>query len=288
MAKGIRVAGMDVRPWWGRPPSIDFYRASLLKRDGQEVFRKLRPWAVLHLGTTRSPNLDPEIRHRINLDGAKRVFDHCLKYGVQQLVFVSRSSIYGALADHPTFITEETPPSAGRTFPEMQDLVAADLYATGMLWRHPELSTAVLRVVNVIGLSVADTLSRYLRRRTVPTVMGYDPMQQVLHEQDAATAYVAAIENRLRGVFNVAGPDPVPLSVLVAQAGASRLPIPEPLLRAMLGRFGFPQMPQGSVDFLKFSCLVDDTEFRKATGFVPEMGVAATLGVLRDARLFDG
>jgi nucleoside-diphosphate-sugar epimerase len=285
---GVPVVGMDVRKWWGKPPSIEFHEVSLLKRDGEDVFRTLRPRAVLHLGTTRSPHLDPELRYRINLDGARRVFDACLKYGVEQLVFVNRTSVYGALADHPTFITEETPPSAGRTFPEMQDLIAADLYATGMLWRHPELSTAVLRVVNVIGLTVSDTLSRYLRRATVPTVMGYDPMMQVLHEQDAARAYVLAIEKKLRGVFNVAGPDPVPLSVLIAHAGARRLPVPEPLLRAMLGRFGFPQLPQGSVDFLKFSCLVDDSAFRKATGFVPELNAQATLGVLRDARLFDG
>jgi UDP-glucose 4-epimerase len=287
-ALGVPVAGMDLRKWWGKPPSIEFHQVSLLKRDGENVFRKLRPRAVLHLGTTRSPALDPDLRYRINLDGARRVFDHCLKYGVEQLVFVSRSSVYGALPDHPTFMTEEIPPSAGRTFPEMQDLIAADLYAMGMLWRHPELSTAVLRVVNVIGLTVSDTLSRYLRRATVPAVLGYDPMIQVLHEQDAARAYVLAIDKGLRGVFNVAGPDPVPLSALVEQAGASRLPVPEPLFRAMLGRFGFPQMPQGSVDFLKFSCLVDDSEFRKATGFVPELNAEATLGVLRDARLFDG
>src|SRR5262249_4642376 len=154
-----------------------------------------------------------------------------------------------------------------RTFPEMQDLIAADLYATGMLWRHPELSTSVLRVVNVIGLTVSDTLSRYLRRTTVPTVMGYDPMMQVLHEQDAARATGLALPTGRRGVFNVAGPDPVPLSELVAQAGARRLPVPEPLFRSILGRFGFPQMPQGSVDFLKYSCLVDDRAFRSATGF---------------------
>ncbi len=285
LSRGIPVVAMDVRPWYGRPPAVDFYRASLLKRNGEEVFRQARPRAVLHLGTTRRPDIDPELRHRINLDGARHVFEHCLKHGVSQLVFVSRSSVYGALPEHPTFITEETPPSAGRTFPEMQDVVAADLYATGMLWRHPSLVTAVLRVGNVVGITVSDTLSRYLRRDMVPTVLGFDPMMQILHEEDAARAYLAALESKIRGVFNVAGPPPVPLSAMIEQAGASRLPVPETLFRWLLGRFGFPQMPQGSVDFLKFSNLVDDNMFRQGTGFAPEMDVSATLGVLRDARL---
>jgi UDP-glucose 4-epimerase len=284
---GIPVGGMDLRPWYGKPPAIELHRASLLKRDGEEVFRSLRPRVVIHLGTTRSPSIDAELRHRINLEGAQRVFEHCLQYGVEQLVFVSRTSVYGALPDSPTFLTEETPPSAGRTFPEMQDLVAADLYATGMLWRHPELVTAVLRVVNVIGLTVSDTLSRYLRRRTVPTIMGYDPMIQVLHEQDAASAYVTAVRKRLRGVYNVAGPKPVPLSIMIEQAGARALPVPETLFRMMLGYFGFPQMPPGSIDFIKYSSLVDDSAFRKATGFAPELDVTSTLGTLRDARFLD-
>ena len=45
-------------------------------------------------------------------------------------------------------------------------------------------------------------------------VMGFDPLFHFMHEDDSARAIVMALETKLRGVYNVAGPPPVPLSVL--------------------------------------------------------------------------
>ena len=79
------------------------------------------------------------------------MFDHAVTYGVKQVVFVGRHTFYGAAADSPLYHTEEEPPLEVARFPELADLVAADLFAGSTLWRHPEIDTAVLRLRKALG-----------------------------------------------------------------------------------------------------------------------------------------
>jgi UDP-glucose 4-epimerase len=167
------------------------------------------------------------------------------------------------------------------TFPELADLVAADLYAGSALWRYPELDTCVLRMCYTLGPSVSGTLSAFLKGRRVPMVLGFDPLFQFMHEEDAADAICTALENKLRGVFNVAGPQPMPLSMLIKAAGRQAIPVPEIFLRAAFGRFGLPQLPPGAVQHLKYPVVVDDSSFRATTGFNHKYDEDATIAGFR-------
>jgi UDP-glucose 4-epimerase len=108
-------------------------------------------------------------------------------------------------------------------------------------------------------------------------VFGFDPIQQVIHEDDLGLAFERALEPKVRGVFNVTGPGEVPLHVLIEEAGASPVPIPEALISLIKGRLGFPEIPRGAIEYLKYPCTVDGTRFRKATGFAPAFGLVETL-----------
>ena len=99
---------------------------------------------------------------------------------------------------------------AVHTFQELSDLVAADLYAGSALWRYPDIDTAVLRLCYTLGPLRQGTLAAFLKGPRVPTVLGFDPLFQFIHELDAAAAIVLALEKGLRGVYNVCGPPPVP------------------------------------------------------------------------------
>jgi UDP-glucose 4-epimerase len=47
----------------------------------------------------------------------------------------------------------------------------------------------VLRLAPILGPTVNNYLTRYLGRRVVPTLMGFDPLMQFLHEVDALAAF---------------------------------------------------------------------------------------------------
>jgi UDP-glucose 4-epimerase len=264
---GHEVLGIDMRPWTTAPESIEIHRVDVRKRAAEDVFRRRRPDAVIHMATVTALSVRGGERGRINLDGTKAVFDHCRDYGVKQVLFVGRHTFYGAAPDSPLYHTEDEPPRALEKVPELADLVAADLYAATALWRMPEMITAVLRVVYTLGAPGTGTLASFLRGKRVPMVLGYDPLFHVIQEEDVITALQLALEKRVRGIFNVAGPPPVPFSVIIRETGRSPVPLPESLLARLLGRFGFPRLSQGTLSHIKYPIVVDSQRFREATGF---------------------
>lgn len=283
LRRGHAVIGIDQRSWAGAPSGIEMHQIDVRKRPAEDVFRTGRPEGVVHMATVSHLTHRSAERFRINLQGTRAVWEHCAQYGVDRAIFVGRHTYYGAAPDSPLYHTEEDPPLAVHSFPELSDLVAADLYAGGALWRYPELKTAVLRVCYTLGPLAHGTLAAYLRGPRVPTVFGFDPLYQFMHEDDVATAICAALESGLRGVFNVAGPDPVPLSVLIRETGRRNLPVPEPLLNFVMGRFGLPRLPRGAVEFMKYPLVIDSSRFRKATGFSPAHDAAETMAAFRRA-----
>jgi UDP-glucose 4-epimerase len=277
-AAGHTVAGIDRRRWTDAPDGVEVHELDIRSRGAEDVFRKLRPAVVIHMATvTHLRQQSSEDRFRINLVGTRAVIDHSAAYGVKRCVFVGRHTYYGAAADSPLYHREEDPPMAVTTFPELADLVAADLYAGTALWRHPKLDTLVLRCCYTLGPARHGTLAAFLRGKRVPTVLGFDPLFQFMHEDDLAAAIALTLDRGDRGVYNVAGPQPLPLSQIIRQTGRTPMPIPEPLFRLALGRFGLPRLPPGALSHIKFPVVVDDGPFRQATGFAPAFDEDATL-----------
>src|SRR2546425_374086 len=151
---GHRVIGIDPRGWPGAPAEIELHAVDIRKRAAEDVFRRHRPDAVIHMATISALLADAEERYRINLGGTRAVFEHCANYGVRQLVFVGRHTYYGAGPDAPLYHTEAEPPQELGAYPELADLVAADLYAANALWRLmgraglPRLSRGALAHIN--------------------------------------------------------------------------------------------------------------------------------------------
>ncbi|HRI06375.1 MAG TPA: NAD-dependent epimerase/dehydratase family protein [Nannocystaceae bacterium] len=283
LAGGHEVIGLDRRPWPDPPPGIRVFQADVRKRPAADVFRTERPEAVIHMATITHFSASREERLRINLQGTRIVFEHCHEFGVKQAIFVGRHTIYGATADAPLYRTEDEPPLAVSTFPELADLVAADLYACTAIWRWPEIRTSVLRLVYLLGPSRRGTLASFLDGSRVPMILGFDPLFQFMHDQDAADAVALALEHNLSGVYNVAGPPPVPLSVLCRGTGRRALPIPEPLFGYFSGRFGLPHLPPGAVSHIKHPIVVDAASFRAKTGFQHRFDAHAVMTSFRDA-----
>ena len=279
--EGHEVVGIDRRPWEHAP--VEFHEVDVRKRAAEEVFRKMRPHVVVHMATVTSLAVPGEERHRINLGGTRAVFEYARAYGVEHCIFVSRHTFYGAGPESPLFHTEDEPPMEIASFPELADLVAADLYAATALWRSPELATTVLRVCYTLGPSGDGTLARFLRGKRVPISLGFDPLFQFMHEDDVVTALVVTIGRRPRGVFNVAGPQALPLSSVVREAGRVPVHLPEFVIAGLLGRFGLPRLPTGALSHVKYPVVVDATAFRRATDFAHAYDEIMTIRSFREA-----
>jgi len=85
-------------------------------------------------------------------------------------------------------------------------------------------------------------------------------------------AIALALEDRLRGVYNVEGPGAVPLKTAIEAIGRRHISVPESLARIVirqLFRFKIYQFPPEAISFIKYPCTVSGEAFRHATGFRP-------------------
>ncbi len=272
LLENYEVCGVDRVDWQGRPRGVQVHVVDLRKKRFEDVIRTELPTAIVHMGMVRHFRTSERTRHDVNVRGTKQLLEHCVHHGVQQVVVVSSSYIYGAAPENPYFMDEDSPPSASRSYPEIRDLVEVDTLASAYLWRYPHIRTCVLRPVNTLGYYVHSMIGQYLRQRRVPTVMGFDPMMQFIHEEDLSEAIALALEHRLQGVFNVIGAGEVPLHTAIRETGGTPVPLPEPLMRPLfdrLFRWGLLPYPPGAIDYLKYPVTVSGERFADATGFRP-------------------
>ena len=284
LRENFDVCGVDRVAWEGHPRGIRVHVVDLRKKKFEDVIRIESPSAVIHMGFIQNLRFDQRERHDVNVRGTKQLLDHCIQTGVQRLIVLSSGYVYGALPENPYYLDEDSPLSASRSYPEIRDLVEVDTLASAFLWRYSDIRTCVLRPVNVLGYYVQSMIGQYLRQRRVPTVMGFDPMMQFIHEEDLSEAIALALEQGLQGIFNVTGPGEVPLHTAIREAGGAAWSVPEPLLRSMFRRLfklGLISYPAGALDYLKFPITLSGDRYIKATNFRPMFGLAETLQSVR-------
>nr|MBK7067199.1 NAD-dependent epimerase/dehydratase family protein [Deltaproteobacteria bacterium] len=285
---GLRRATRATRPggpgpsrpgaWSPRAPTGCF--AS--RRTGpttSDVFRAGNVRAVVHLGVMHDPRASANDHHSWNVVGFGKMLESMAQFGVKKLVVLSSASVYGPRPDNPQFLAEESPLLGSQDFSEIRDLIEVDMLAQSFFWRHPSCETVILRPTHILG-AVKNAPSNYLRLPVAPTLMGFDPMIQVIHFDDVARAVVMALRPGARGIFNLAGPEPVPLSRILKMLGRPRLPIPHGAARSMLSelfRYRLSSFPAPELDHIRYVCMVDDRRARDALGYAPRHGLRDTV-----------
>ena len=274
-----RIVGIDRRPFREAPKDVEHHALDIRKNKVEEVFRRARPEALINLGIMHDPRMPRSEAHSFNVLGTTKVLDLCARHGVRKVVVLSSANAYGPRPDNSNFMPEETPLLAAARHGDVADLVELDIYAQSFVWRRPEIETVILRPVHIVGPTVRNAPSNYLRLERPPTVMGFDPMVQLIHEEDACRALAFALRPGARGVYNVVGPGEVPLSAALRELGRRPVPVPGPLLRAVLRRAFASRLtsfPPEELDHIQYLCAVDGARFRDL-GWAPRHSLRQTI-----------
>jgi UDP-glucose 4-epimerase len=266
-----RVVGIDRRPFVDKPKDVTHEQLDMRRKKLKDVFRNFKIDAVVHLGIMHDPRASAAEHHSWNVAGFSKLLDYVSQFKVPKLVVLSSANAYGPQPGNAQFLTEEAPLLGGQNFSDIRDLIEVDMLAQGFFWRLPATETVILRPVHIVG-TVRNAASNFLRLSTIPTVMGFDPMVQIIHEDDVVAALVRALEPNTRGLFNLAGSEPIPLSRLVAFTGRPTVAIPHALARPVLKQmwnFRLTTFPAPELDHIRFVCMVDDRRARDQLGFRP-------------------
>jgi UDP-glucose 4-epimerase len=162
----------------------------------------------------------------------------------------------------------------------VRDLIELDMYAQSFVWRHPEVETVILRPCNIVGPTVRNAPANFLRLQRPFILMGFDPMLQLIHEDDVASALMLALRPGSRGVYNLVGPGEVPLSAILRELGREPVPVPDLLLRPVLRRLfeaGVVSFPPEELDHLQYLCVVDGSRAARELGWTPRHGLRETI-----------
>jgi UDP-glucose 4-epimerase len=263
------VVGIDRREFPGKPRDVEHVQVDLRSKKARDVFRGGDVRALIHMGVMHDPRANEADHHSWNVQGTARLLDAVASYGVPKVIVLSSANVYGPRPDNPQFLTEDAPLMAGQHFPAIRDLIEVDMLASSFFWKQQGCETVILRPVHILG-GVHNAPSNYLRLPYVPTLLGFDPMVQVIHEEDVVDAIVAALQPGTRGIFNVVGPGEVPLSTILRELGRPTLPVPHPLARPMLTalwRGKLTSFPVPELDHIRYVCMVDGTRAREQLGF---------------------
>jgi len=275
-----RIIGIDRRPFLGRPKDVQMYELDLRKRKAEDVFRTNQVSSVIHMGIMHDPRMNEEEHHSFNVVGTTRLLEYCVKHNVKKVVVLSSANVYGPSPDNSNFLTEEAPLMAASRFSGVRDLIEVDMMTHGFFWRHPQIETVILRPVHIVGPTIRNAPSNYLRLERPWMVAGFDPMIQLIHVEDVCRALETALTPNLRGVYNVVGPGQVPLSAILGELGRKDVAIPEPVARAaltLLFRYRLAGFPPPELDHIQFLCAVDGSAWEKATGWKPKYSMRETI-----------
>jgi UDP-glucose 4-epimerase len=280
-----RVVGLDRRPFPNRPRDVEHHELDLRSARAREVFAG-GVSAVVHLGVDHDLRADSADNHAINMTRMQKLFEYVEAFGIKKVVLLSSANVYGPRPDNPQFLTEDAPLLGAGPFSQIRDLVELDMGSQAYFWRLPEVSTVILRPAHILG-TVKNAPSNYLRLPVVPTLLGFDPMMQAVHQDDVVRAIMLALKPTARGIFNIAGPPPVPLSRVLELLERSTVAVPHTMARLgveRLFKLRVTSFPAPELDFIRYVCMIDDARARRDLGYAPAHGLVSTLCAVDEER----
>lgn len=284
LALDHEVIGIDRRPCPGLADSIKHYQVDIRRRSAEDIFRTEDIDAVVHMGVVHNFRIPSEKLYTRNVIGTETLLNYASKYKVKMFVLLSSGDVYGPSPANSHFISEDAPLMASQRFPEIRTLVAVDRTVQSFFWRHHDIETMILRPAHIVGPHVRNAPSNYFRLRVIPTLMGFDPMVQLIHEDDVLRTIQIAMKPGIRGVFNLAGTDPVPLSKILKILGKPVLPVPHPLMTSFLERmwkYRLTSFPAPELDHIRFNTVLDVRRAREELNFRSERSLYEILEPFR-------
>lgn len=247
-------------------PLADSLLAHVLRTEQVEV--------LVHLALREAPIPLAESAHELETVGTMYLLNaaaDCLRGGspLRALVAVTTAMVYGANARNPAYLTEDHPLYGAANGSFVADKVDVERQLAEFRADFG-LPTCVLRPCWTVGGAM--TLGeRLLRASPAFTVLGFDPLMQLLHVDDLVDVVKRAVDRPRDGAFNVAPPDVLPLSALFSLAGRFTIPLPSAIAYTT-AEFAWRSYGIGtgvSMDFLRYVWAVDGEACATAFGVVP-------------------
>jgi nucleoside-diphosphate-sugar epimerase len=204
--------------------------------------------AVVHLAWALLPDRHPDVLHRTNIEGTRRVLAATGAAGVGHLVHMSSLGAYAAGPQNRS-VGEDWPTTGIPSSTYSKQKAQCEHEVRRFETQHPGTVVAVTRPTLVLQPDAASEIGRYflgpvlfpLARavpgplaRLVPLPLPASLRLSFVHADDVADAIARILDRRASGPFNLAADPVLDADALARALGTRRVPLPVPaaLLRA--------------------------------------------------------
>jgi UDP-glucose 4-epimerase len=280
----IQVIGLDVREPQTFMEGLEFVPADLNSSLLAEFFQVARVDTVCHLKFTETLQ-DSEAAYTANVAAAKALLTACVQAGVRKAVLKSSTTVYGANPSNSAFLPESYSFRGSQRYAYNRHLVEVEQFCQALQKRASDLLLTILRFASIIGPTADTPMTRFLKGRWTPILLGFDPMFQVIHEDDVVEALAFAALSDVPGAFNVAAEGVLPLTRILGLSRTAPLPLFHPLVY-----WGVSRMKELAdylpieADYLRYRWVADLARMREEMGFYPQHPAEAAIRAFRDGQ----
>lgn len=253
---------------------LNFIRLDLIAPGADaklaDCLNEIDATVLIHTALKNNPSLNWVYAHELEVIGTLNLVSAAKASKIRKFIFCSSTVVYGATPKNPNYITESHPLSKSADAHFVKDKVEAEKQVAKLHQEAPQIILTVLRFCLIVGPRSQNYFTELFRRPVVPTVLGYDPLMQFIHEKDALRAIKICIANDHRGAFNIVGKGVIPLSYALRLAGKVQLPLfsfmAYPAIQ-MLWNLQAVAVPGRLLDFFKYLWVADGEKAKQVLEF---------------------
>ncbi len=239
------------------PFATPLLKASLDTLEFARTVIDIRPDVVIHLQTLDRTAELGRLRAREGMVlGAQALFGAISRVRtVRQVLVKSDTAIYGAGPRHPSILNESTDVAERTTTRYERSLEEVERFVADVAAKMPDVDFTMLRFVGIFGEAVGNGISHYLRLPTVPTILGWDPRLQLIHEDEAVRAVLHTLDHPVPGTFNIAADGQLYLSRILRLGKRRVRPSTPPAIRESAAASSGPASWPSSAISSRFSSM---------------------------------
>ncbi|MFD7137744.1 NAD-dependent epimerase/dehydratase family protein [Streptomyces sp. NPDC059894] len=265
----------------------DFIQADIRQPTIARVLAETGADTVVHLDVTATAlgSASRTLVKETNVIGTMQLLGACQKSpSVRRLVVKSSTNVYGSAPRDPAVFTETTSAKSLPSGGFAKDICEVEGYVRGFARRRPDVAVCVLRFANILGPTAETPLASYFSLPVLPTVLGYDPRLQFVHEDDVIEVLRIGSHEPARGTlnsgtFNIAGDGVLLLSQCSRRLGRPTVPLLLPAVTwvgSLVRTLGVTDFAPEQIRLLTHGRVVATDQMRETLGFTPRYTTAET------------
>lgn len=228
---------------------------------------------LVHAALLAYPSHASSWAHELEAIGSLMVMNAAASAKVRKFVLTSSTAVYGAHPSNPAFLSESHPLNGVKASRWVMDRVAIEKELARLARDCPAMVTTSLRFCMTVGPTIRNFYTKLLTPQFVPSVLGYDPLMQFVHEEDAVQALLMAVHEDHPGAYNIVGAGTLYYMDVIRLGGKVALPVPHflgyPAADALFN-LQLSVVPGSFLNYFRFSWVADDKRMTTKMGFFPQ------------------